>query len=80
MTISSSPCGLLDGGANGGIGSDTDMRIIEFDPDDQRVNITGISSHLVNDQQLSTFCAVSRSQFRPILLLFHQYTYVPLQS
>ena len=47
--------GLIDGGANGGIGSDRDMRLLEFDPENRRVNVSGVGNHLVNDKRIETF-------------------------
>jgi hypothetical protein len=53
--------GLVDGGGNGGIGSDRDMRILAYDADNRRVNISGVGNHLVNDMRIASFCAVTKS-------------------
>ena len=65
--------GLVDGGANGGIGSDRDMRILAYDSDDRRVNISGVGNHLVNDKRIATFCAVTSTQLGLVLLVFHAF-------
>ena len=49
---------MIDGGANGGIFNGKDMKLICYHPDDQRVNISGVGNHLINDKRLASFCAV----------------------
>jgi hypothetical protein len=71
---------LVDGGANGGIGSDQDMRILAYDADDRCVNISGVGNHLVNDMRITSFCAVTKSQLGLVLLVYNQYAYVPQQT
>ena len=72
--------GLVDGGANGGIGSDRDICILAFDPDNHQVNISGVNNHLVNNMRIASFCAVSQSQLGLVLLVYNQYAYVPEQT
>jgi hypothetical protein len=72
--------GLVDGGAKSGIGSDRDMRILAYDADDRRVNISGVGNHLVNDMRIALFCAVTKSQLGLVLLVYNQYAYVPQQT
>jgi len=56
------------------------MRILAYDSNDQRVNISGVGNHLVNDKRIATFCAVTSTQLKLVLLVFHQYAYVPEQT
>jgi hypothetical protein len=72
--------GLVVGGANGGIGSDRDMRILAYDADDRCVNISRVGNHLVNDMHIASFCAVTKSQLGLVLLVYNQYAYVPQQT
>jgi hypothetical protein len=56
------------------------MRILAYDADDRRVNISGVGNHLVNDMRIASFCAVTKSQLGLVLLVYNQYAYVPQQT
>ena len=72
--------GLIDGGANGGICNGKDMRLMYYHPDDERVNISGVGNHLINNRRLATFCAVVETMNGRFLAIFHNYAYVPEQQ
>ena len=72
--------GLIDGGANGGISNGKDMKLICYHPDNQRVNISDVGNHLINDKRLASFCAVVSTDAGPKLGIWHNYAYVPEQQ
>ena len=72
--------GLIDGGANGGICNRKDMCLMFYHPNDERVNISGVGNHLINNRQLATFCAVVKTHLGRFLGIFHNYAYVPEQQ
>ena len=53
------------------------MKLIYYHPDNQRVNISGVGNHLINDKQFASFCAVLSTDAGPKLGIWHNYAYVP---
>lgn len=69
--------GLIDGGARGGICNGKDMRLMFYHPNNERINISGVGNHLINNRRLATFCPVVETHLGRFLGIFHNYAYVP---
>ena len=52
------------------------MKLMCYYPDNQRVNISGIGNHLIDNRRLATFCAVVNTDAGPNLGVWHSYAYV----
>ena len=70
MSIPRSPCGLLDGGANGGIVFNTDMDIMDFHPDNRHVNIIGVVAVWSTINDLLLFVPFPDPNLDPSFLCF----------
>jgi hypothetical protein len=70
---------LMDGGANGGIGG-RDMKLMSYNIDRRRVNISIAGDHQMTGKRLRTFCAVISKQLGRVFGIFHQYAHVPEQA
>ena len=71
--------GLVDGGANGGIADGRTMRLMYYNADGDSVNVSGVGNHMINNLRLGTFCTVAESHIGLVLLVFHNYAYIPTQ-
>eukprot|EP00985_Skeletonema_marinoi_P005226 scaffold2257_cov155-Skeletonema_marinoi.AAC.1 len=70
--------GLIDGGANGGLGNRKEMRLIAYTSPERYVNITGVGNHNIPRLRIGTFAAkVQLQDGRWVLMIFHEYGELP---
>lgn len=65
--------GLIDGGANGGLASPTEMRRIRYAEPSRKLNIEGVGDHNIEGLPIGTYAAKVRAADGWILAIFPEY-------
>ena len=70
--------GLMDSGANGGLTDGRTMRLIYWNPNDERISVGGYNgNHCDNNIQLGAFGTVLETTLGPVIGVFFNYGHIP---